>query len=246
MENNIKKNLAELRLGIFKEFLFKFSLLLKNARLVGSIGSLSSVEEIYFFYQFLKYSGSSNLLINNFLYSYNIDLPLFYHFNSSLHCVENSDLIVLVGVNPRLEGSMLNMRIRKQFFNTDILVGYFGSFNSFTYPVSHLGTSTKHFINFVEGKHSFCKKLRNSKKPLIILGSEIGLRIDSKVLQNLNRFLSLKIYLHLKNFLGLNILHQNLSQIHLCDLGLNPTAKSFVFLSLLNKNFSKKFLKVYF
>ena len=203
------------------------------------------MEEIYFFYQFLKSSGSSNLLINNHLYSYNVDLPLFYHFNSHLQSIENADLILLVGVNPRLEGSMLNMRIRKQFFNKEILIGYFGTLNSFTYPTLHLGTSTRHFLNLIEGKHFFCKTLRKSIKPLIILGSEIGLRIDSKILQNLNRFLSLKIFLHLKNFLGLNILHQNLSQIHLCDLGLNPTAKSTLFLSLLNKKFLKKFLKIY-
>ena len=36
-----------------------------------------------------------------------------YIFNSSIKGIEESDLILLIGTNPRLEATMLNARIRK-------------------------------------------------------------------------------------------------------------------------------------
>jgi NADH dehydrogenase/NADH:ubiquinone oxidoreductase subunit G len=157
----------------------------KNFEFVGVLGSVSSVEESYFFLQFLKNFGNANLIIQKTLYNINQDLPNFYLFNSSLSSVDNSDLILLVGVNPRTEGSMLNIRLRKQFFNKEILIGYIGSVVEFTFPTTHLGNSSKILLEIAEGKHFFCQKLRKAKKPLIIFGSEIGFRQDSQTLQNL-------------------------------------------------------------
>ena len=38
-----------------------------------------------------------------------------YIFNSSINGIEKSDLILLVGCNPRHEATILNARIRKAF-----------------------------------------------------------------------------------------------------------------------------------
>jgi len=91
----------------------------------------------------------------------------------------------------------------------------------------------------------FCKKIRFSKKPLIILGSEFGLRVDSKILQNLIKFLIKKSFLNLKNLVGLNIVHQNLSQIHTCDLGLERPAQNYLNFLLKDKNFINKVIYKY-
>ena len=40
-----------------------------------------------------------------------------YLFNSSINGIEKSDLILLVGCNPRHEATILNARIRKAFRN---------------------------------------------------------------------------------------------------------------------------------
>ena len=229
----------------YLELCYNFSKTLDTKKIlsfeiIGSIGTISNVEEIFFFYLYLKISGSSNFLINNTLYNFNLDLPLFYQFNDKFTFIEKSDLIFLVGINPRLESSMLNLRIRKHFFNTDIFIAYIGTFSKLTYPFIHLGTSTKIFFEIIEGKHFFCKKIRLAKKPLFLIGAEFGLRFDSKILQNLIRFLLKKSYLNIKSTVGLNTVHQNLSQIHLCDLGLNLTSKSSMHLLLKNKNLIKQ------
>ena len=38
-----------------------------------------------------------------------------YIFNSSIKGIEESDLIILIGTNPRHEATILNARIRKAF-----------------------------------------------------------------------------------------------------------------------------------
>ena len=175
-----------------------------NARIysniIGVMGTLSTVEDCYFFLQFLKNAGHNNLLLNSkdHLFNFALDLPLFYQFNLSFKKIENSDLILLIGTNPRIESAMLNVKIRKQFFNKEILVGFIGVFSNFIYPVQHLGTTTKTLFQLAEGRHFFCKNLKYAKYPLLILGAEVGYRFDYKSIFNLIKFVGKKTVLNLK------------------------------------------------
>lgn len=222
----------------WKDFLYKFSndfkIILEKNILLGNVGTILSIEEMYFFSQFLKIYGFNNFLINNSIYNINTDLPLFYQFNSEIKNIEESDLILLIGINTRIESSMLNLKIRKHFYNKNISINLIGTYADLTYPVNHLGNSLKTLLNIVEGKNNFCKTLRKAKNPLIIVGSEFASRIDSKVIQNLLRFLAKKTFLNLNNKINLNIVHSNIAQSHYCELGLNSNSKSIV--HLLNKN----------
>ena len=214
-----------------KEFNFKVN---KNKNILGLVGSNVNVESLYFFNQFLKLSGSNNIQINNNLFNYNLDAPCFYQFNSKLKSVDNSDLILLIGINPRYEASMLNVRIRKQVLKNNITVGLIGPAANLTYKTNHLGSSTKTLINISEGKHWFCKALRQAKNPLIIVGSEFTQRKDVGAINNLIRFISKKSFVNLKNYNGLNFTHPNISQINACELGIKSGYNSK--LNLINKN----------
>ena len=50
-----------------------------------------------------------------------------YIFNSSIKGIENADLIILIGTNPRLEATMLNARIRKAFVKNKLQIYSFGN-----------------------------------------------------------------------------------------------------------------------
>lgn len=211
--------------------------ILKNPKTVlGFLGSSVSVEELYFFYQFLTLFKQSGLFINKKPYYFNKDLPSFYQFNSNFSNVENSDLILLVGTNLRFECSMLNLKIRKHFFNKEVPVYLIGTNLNFNYPINHLGNSTKILYKIAEGTHAFCQKLRFYKNPLIIIGSEIGFRKDSQALQNLIRYISKKSFLQLKNFCGLNIIHASVGLAQLCELGLSSSQDSLISNNFLRKN----------
>ena len=43
-----------------------------------------------------------------------------YLFNSSINGIEQSDLILLIGSNPRYEATILNARIRKSFLKNNL------------------------------------------------------------------------------------------------------------------------------
>jgi NADH dehydrogenase/NADH:ubiquinone oxidoreductase subunit G len=139
---------------------------------------------------------------------------------------------------------MLNLRIRKHFFNKDVVVGYFGSITDLTYSVIHLGNSPKNLINILEGKHTFCQTLRRAKMPICILGSQIISRIDGFGLQQLTQYLAQKLFLNLKTFNGLNMAMSTISQVHFAELGIIPTAQSLLNLLNINKNLLKDNSKI--
>ena len=57
-----------------------------------------------------------------------------YIFNSSINGIEKSDLIILVGTNPRYEATILNSRIRKSYINNKTEIFSFGDVGNLTYP----------------------------------------------------------------------------------------------------------------
>lgn len=239
LKDSFKNNLNIISWNFFLyNFLYELKFLInKKIICIGSIGTILSIEELFFFSQFLKTYGYNNFLINNKKYNINKDLPLFFQFNSQLKNIEKADLILLIGINPRLEGSMLNLKIRKHFLNKNISINLIGVLKDFNFTVNHLGISIKTLLDIVEGKHFFCKQLRKAKNPLIIIGSEFILRKDSLLIQNLIRNLAKNNYLLLNNNYFINFVHANIAQSNLCELGLNSNTNSIINLN----NFQKKF-----
>ncbi len=206
----------------------------KSQKIAGIFDNLSDMESIYFLFQFLNELGSNNIQYSNNLFEINVDIPLFYEFNTKIKQIEESDLILLVGVNPRTEASMVNVRIRKQFMKHNIVVGLVGSPVDLTYPYLHLGLSTKTLIKIGEGKHPFCKKLRQSKKPLIIYGTEFLQRRDNNALMNLVRFIAKNVFANTPTENNLNLLHSSVGFINQCSLGITPGTRSSLYLSNYN------------
>ena len=204
-------------------------------KIIGLTGSLSDVNSIYYFFQFLNHLGSNNLQCEEDPLFLNIDIPLFYQFNSQIKGIEEGDTFLLVGVNPRYEASMINVRLRKQYMKEDITIALVGNPVDLTYPYLHLGSSTKTLIEITEGRHSFCKKLRSAKKPIVIFGTEFLKRKDSKALINLTRTLGRYSILQLNNYNGYNTLHSNISQINACELGAFPGTRSTLYVNSIKK-----------
>ena len=66
--------------------------------------------------EFFQKTIKSKYLESRTEYSYvNNDDRQNYIFNSTINGIEESDLIILVGTNPRYEATILNARIRKSF-----------------------------------------------------------------------------------------------------------------------------------
>ena len=66
-----------------------------------------------------------------------------YIFNSKINGIEESDLIILVGTNPRYEATILNARIRKAYLKNKTDIYSVGDVGNLTYPYNVISNSSK-------------------------------------------------------------------------------------------------------
>jgi NADH dehydrogenase/NADH:ubiquinone oxidoreductase subunit G len=100
----------------------------------------------------------------------NLDFQTSFFFNSKIVNINDADVCLFIGSNPRLEASIINLRIRKKYITGALKTACFGSAIDITYPISNFGSTVAGLLKFVEGKHSFCKIFSQAKKPLVIIG----------------------------------------------------------------------------
>ncbi|KAJ3400464.1 hypothetical protein CcCBS67573_g00506 [Chytriomyces confervae] len=99
--------------------------------------------------------------------------------NSTLNGVEEADVLLLIGTNPRHEAAILNTRIRKAYLN-GLDVALIGEApKALNYEYEHLGTDPSALANLLSGNSEFAKKLAGAKKPLILVGSSVLERDDA-------------------------------------------------------------------
>ena len=87
-----------------------------------------------------------------------------YIFNSTINGIEDSDLILLIGTNPRFEATMINARIRKAYLNNNTKIISLNNVGDLTYNYQSLDGKTQNIIDIVENKSDISQKIINSKK----------------------------------------------------------------------------------
>ena len=113
-----------------------------------------------------------------------------YIFNSSIQGIESSDLILLVGVNPRHEATMLNARIRKAFVQKNTKIYSIGNPGDLTYDYEIIGNTTEDIKKIVNNENEFSKKLLSAKKPIIIIGeSALELKSGKYIFEEIKDYL---------------------------------------------------------
>jgi len=113
-----------------------------------------------------------------------------YLFNSKINGIEESDLILLIGTNPRFEATMLNARIRKAYLNNNTKIVSLNNIGDLTYPYQSLDGKTQTIKDIIENKHKISNDIINSKKPIIILGeSFLNLKLAKYLFFALKEFL---------------------------------------------------------
>ena len=112
--------------------------------------------------------------------AHGIDIRSNYLFNSKIFGVEEADVILLVGTNPRHEAAGLNARIRKQWLRSDLVVGLVGQPFDSTFEFDHLGSSVSDLKKALSGPWG--KALQAAKRPMIIVGSLAAEHPDAKAI----------------------------------------------------------------
>ena len=60
-----------------------------------------------------------------------------YRFNSSILGIEEADLILMIGCNPRYEATILNSRIRKSYLKSKLPIYSTNNIGDQTYPYKY-------------------------------------------------------------------------------------------------------------
>ena len=205
--------------------------------IAGHIGDMVNLENALSFKKLFKELGSENLEFREKKFYINPDEKINYIFNSSINGIEDADLILLVGTNPRLEATMVNARLRKAFSQKGTQIYSIGDPGDLTYDYKIIGDKTDDIKNIILNKSEFSKKLLSAKKPLVIIGeSALELKSGKFIFEELKNFLK-KNKLISKEWNSLNILTQNASTTGLVDLKIFPNQKSdYSFFENLNDN----------
>jgi NADH-quinone oxidoreductase subunit G len=93
-----------------------------------------------------------------------------YLFNATIAGIEEADVILLVGVNPRHEAAVLNARIRKRWRMGNLRIGLIGTRADLTYPCEYLGAGGQTLATIAAGEGDFAAALKSAKKPMLIIG----------------------------------------------------------------------------
>ena len=206
-------------------------------RIAGHVGGMCSMETINSFKKFLISLGTTNFEFREKPFYINPDQKINYLFNSSIQGIENSDLLLLIGANPRHEATMLNARIRKSFVSNKLPVFSIGDPGDLTYPYKIVGKTTEDIKKIINSESEISTKIKKSKRPVVIIGeSALEIKSGKYILEGIKKFLFRNNFINDK-WNAFNILTQNASTIGAMDLNFFSIEENnnFIFFEKLEK-----------
>nr|YP_010377428.1 NADH dehydrogenase subunit 11 [Navicula tsukamotoi]QYB23115.1 NADH dehydrogenase subunit 11 [Navicula tsukamotoi] len=104
----------------------------------------------------------------------NLNLETNFQINSSISSskLSASSLCLLLGTNPRYEGSLLNLKLRQRYLKGNFKILVLGSLIDLTFSASFLGSNSLILKSIAEGNNTQCMNIINASNPMVISSSE--------------------------------------------------------------------------
>lgn len=197
----------------------------KGDEIQGMIGQFNDLESVLAFKDLLNRLNCDNIDVRRNAPHLKADFRSQYLMNSRIMGIDETDLLLLVGCNPRVEAPVLNARIRKAVGVNGLQVGVIGSAGNYGYDYVHLGNSAKTLKELVDGKHPYLEEtLAKADNPMVLISSSTLGRTDGEGIMDLVQELAskTKIINQKDKWNGINILHTEASRVGALDLGIIP------------------------
>jgi len=192
-------------------------------RIGAVVGDLAAVEEIYALKLLMQSLGVTNTDARQ---DGTVLSPAYgrasYLFNTTIAGIEDADAILIVGSNPRIEASLVNVRIRKRWRVAPPPIGVIGEAANLTYTYDYLGAGPETLADVAAGRHGFAEKLRNAQRPLIIVGQGALARSDGLAVLSLAAKLAQSVGAVKDGWNGFSVLHTAAARVGALDLGFVP------------------------
>lgn len=192
-------------------------------KIAGIAGDLVDVESVVALKDLLGKLGSANLDCRQDGAQFDTSNRAGYIFNSGIAGIENADVVLLIGTNPRWEAPLVNARIRKTYLTGKLKkVAVVGQNFDLTYPTEFLGNSGSVLTALADGSHPFAETLKAAKNPLIILGAGALRRGDGLAVQAAARAIAENVGAVREDWNGFNVLHLAAGRVGALDAGFLP------------------------
>ena len=137
-------------------------------------------------------------------------------FNSTIAGIEDADVLLLVGTNPRLEAPVLNARLRRRWLAGALRVGVIGQQADLTYSYDYLGAGPATLGGLAKAKGEFVTALKAAKAPAIVVGAGALSRADGAAVLSAAAAVA-------KTFaMTWNVLHSAAARVGGLDMGFVP------------------------
>jgi NADH-quinone oxidoreductase subunit G len=192
-------------------------------RIGALVGDLAAVEEIFALKLLIQSLGSPNFDCRQDGTALH---PRFgrasYLFNATIAGIENADAILILGANPRVEASLVNVRIRKRWRLAPLPIGVIGEAANLTYDYEYLGAGPETLGEVIGGRHSFAEKLKAAQRPLIIVGQGALSRPDGATILAMVAQAAQSFGAVAEGWNGFCVLHTAAARVGALDLGSVP------------------------
>ena len=189
-------------------------------RVGALVGDLAAVEEIFALKLLMQSLGVPNLdCRQDGTTLHPAHGRASYLFNSTIAGIESADAILIVGSNPRIEASLVNVRIRKRWRIAPLPIGVVGERADLTYDYEYLGAGPETLADVIGGRHSFRDKLTGAQRPLVIVGQGALARPDGLAILALAAQALGSVA---EGWNGFSVLHTAAARVGALDLGFVP------------------------
>ena len=187
-------------------------------RIAALAGDLVDVESMFMLKELMTKLGSGNIDCRQDGAVFDTRVAAGWRFNSTIAGIDQADAILIIGANPRHEAPLVNARIRKRWRQVDLPIAVIGEKKDLTYSYEYLGAGPQTLKNL----GSFGDKLKNAKKPLLILGAGMLARPDGAAIQALVREIADQYGFVKDGWNGYNVLHLAAARVGGLEVGFLP------------------------
>ncbi|HEV2678468.1 MAG TPA: NADH-quinone oxidoreductase subunit NuoG [Aliidongia sp.] len=194
---------------------------LDGSRIAGIAGDLVDAEAMLALKDLLAGLGSANLDCRQD----GAKLPAEragYLFNTTIAGIDQADVVLFVGTNPRIEAPLINARFRKRYLLGGFKAAVIGPAVDLTYPVIQLGEGPEVLADLADGNHTWGEVLKGAKNPMIVVGQGALAREDGAAVLDLARRLADAAGVVREGWNGFNVLHTAAARVGGLELGFVP------------------------
>lgn len=185
-------------------------------------GDIQDVESVYALKLLMQSLGSPNLDCRQNGAKLDASTRAGYLFNSGISGIDQADVCLMIGTNPRYEATVINLRLRERFRQGGFKIANIGPALDLTYPVQELGNDAAILDAIASGSHPFAQALKNAQNPMLIVGQGALARTDGAAVLAAARKVADVCGLVRDDWNGFNVLHTAAGRVGALDLGFLP------------------------